>query len=200
MSTVNDKILIGITGVIASGKSLMMNHLRFLGYFCLSADEVNNELLSQEEHIVHVNQLLFNENSTILDKQKIKTLIFNDKTKRQQLEHYLHPLIEAALLKQANAANSHLIFIEVPLLFETESKLYNKVITVYLDKETNIKRLMKRDHISKTAALKRILSQLPIEEKVKLSDYVIDNSKTINHTKQQINNVLKELEKEYGHL
>ncbi|MFA5720413.1 MAG: dephospho-CoA kinase, partial [Acholeplasmataceae bacterium] len=60
--------------------------------------------------------------------------------------------------------------------------------------------LMKRDHITKNEAIKRIDSQLPIEEKVSRSDYVIDNSKTVSHTLKQVQHVLKELEKEYGNL
>ena len=200
MNTAKDKILIGITGVIASGKSMVLNHLRSLGYFCLSADEINNELLNQELHIKHINALLFNESSNVLDKEKIKELIFNNQEKKKQLEHYLHPLIEATLLTKAQQATQRIIFIEVPLLFESNASIYHKVITIYLDRKNTIKRLMKRDHITKNEAIKRIDSQLPIEEKVSRSDYVIDNSKTVSHTLKQVQHVLKELEKEYGNL
>lgn len=200
MNTVNPKILIGITGVISSGKSLLTNYLRALGYFCLSADEVNHELLKDITHIKHINRLLFNEDKTTLNKKRIKTRIFNDPIAKQALEKYLHPLIKDIILAEIDQSNEKIIFVEVPLLFESGYDFFNKVITVYLDEPTIIKRLLKRDKITKEMAKKIIESQMSIDEKVNLSDYVIDNSKSINYTKQQANELLKELEKEYGNI
>lgn len=200
MNTVNNKILIGITGVIASGKSLVLNYLKELGYFCLNADEINKKLLTMAIHIKHINKLLFSEDSLLLDKKRIKDIIFKDAHKKDILENYLHPLIHQALVDQIANANVKTIFVEMPLLFETNNQMFDKIITVYLSKTDTIKRLSKRDKITSLQAKRLVESQIDIDEKVKLSDYVIDNSKTMNETKKQVRILLKELEKTYGHL
>lgn len=200
MKPVKDKILIGITGVIASGKSLVTNYLSELGYYTISADVVNRELLNEEVHIRNVNLLLFNKDSNELSKKEIKELIFNNSDAKLKLEGYLHPLIKKRILKLVKESKEKIIFIEVPLLFEAKYLFFDKIITVYTPNNITLKRLMTRDRITKEQANKLINSQMDIDKKVSLSDYVISNTKGIENTKKEVLKILKEMEKEYGNL
>ncbi len=200
MKPVKDKILIGITGVIASGKSLVINYLSELGFDILSADVVNRELLNEEVHIRKVNLLLFNKDSDELSKKEIKELIFNNSEAKAKLEGYLHPLIRERILKLVKESKEKVIFVEVPLLFEAKYLFFDKIITVYTPNHITLKRLMTRDKITEKQALKLINSQMDIDIKVSLSDYVVDNTKGIEYTKKEVLKILKEMEKEYGNL
>jgi dephospho-CoA kinase len=197
---VKDKILIGITGVIASGKSLVTNYLKDLGYYTISADVVNRELLLKEVHIRKVNALLFNINSDILDKKEVRRLIFNDSDARLKLEGYLHPLIKLKIFELIKKSKEKVIFVEVPLLFEANYLFFDKIITVYSPNNVILERLMIRDNIKKEEAKKLINSQIDIDKKVSLSDYVIDNTKGVENTKKEVLKILEEMEKEYGNL
>lgn len=200
MKPVKDKILIGITGVIASGKSLVTNYLNELGYYTLSADVVNRELLNEDVHIREINLLLFNKDSNELSKKEIKELIFNDNDAKLKLEGYLHPLIKMKIFELIKKSKEKVIFVEVPLLFEAEYLFFDKIITVYTPNNITLKRLMTRDKITEEHALKLINSQMDISKKVSLSDYVIDNTKGIKNTKKEVLKILKEMEQEYGNL
>ncbi len=200
MKPVKDKILIGITGVIASGKSLVTNYLSELGYYTISADAVNRELLNEEVHIRKVNALLFNKDNNELSKKEVKELIFNDNEAKLKLEGYLHPLIKEKIFELIKKSKEKVIFVEVPLLFEAKYLFFDKIITVYTPNRVTIKRLIVRDKIDKNKALKLINSQMDIDKKVSLSDYVIDNTKGIEKTKKEVLKILKEMEKEYGNL
>lgn len=200
MKPVKDKILIGITGVIASGKSLVTNYLKDLGYYTISADVVNRELLLKEVHIRKVNALLFNINSDILDKKEVRRLIFNDSDARLKLEGYLHPLIKLKIFELIKKSKEKVIFVEVPLLFEANYLFFDKIITVYSPNNVILERLMIRDNIKKEEAKKLINSQIDIDKKVSLSDYVIDNTKGVENTKKEVLKILEEMEKEYGNL
>lgn len=200
MKPVKDKILIGITGVIASGKSLVINYLSELGFDILSADVVNRELLNEEVHIRKVNLLLFNKDSDELSKKEIKELIFNNSEAKAKLEGYLHPLIRERILKLVKESKEKVIFVEVPLLFEAKYLFFDKIITVYTPNHITLKRLMTRDKITEKQALKLINSQMDIDTKVSLSNYVVDNTKGIEYTKKEVLKILKEMEKEYGNL
>lgn len=200
MKPVKDKILIGITGVIASGKSLVINYLSELGFDILSADVINRELLNEEVHIRKVNLLLFNKDSDELSKKEIKELIFNNSEAKAKLEGYLHPLIRERILKLVKESKEKVIFVEVPLLFEAKYLFFDKIITVYTPNHITLKRLMTRDKITEKQALKLINSQMDIDTKVSLSNYVVDNTKGIEYTKKEVLKILKEMEKEYGNL
>ncbi len=200
MKPVKDKILIGITGVIASGKSLVTNYLKELGYYTISADVVNRELLLEDVHIRKVNSLLFNINSDILDKKEVRRLIFNDSEAKKKLERYLHPLIRVKIFELIKESKDKVIFVEVPLLFEANYLFFDKIITVYSPNNVILERLMIRDNIKKEEANKLIKSQMDIDKKASLSDYVIDNTKGVENTRKEVLKILEEMEKEYGNL
>ncbi len=182
-------IKVGITGSIGTGKSLVSNYFKELGHLVISADEINRKLLTDITIIKSVNKLLFDLDSSILDKKKAAKLIFSNKKKKKELEEFIHPLIYDKMVKQIKECNDKIIFLEIPLLFETNFKeLTDYNIVVYAEELIQMDRIIKRDGISSDEALKRIESQMPLIEKVIKADYVINNSDTILNTHKQLDN------------
>lgn len=179
---------IGITGSIGTGKSVVSDYFKKLGHLVISADEINSELLKKEAVIIKINQLLFKIDSAVLDKKRVTELIFTNKLKKKQLEDYLHPLIYAKIKAIIdNNQEKDIIFLEIPLLYETNFKeLVDYVIVVYANEQSQIKRIIKRDKITKTEAKRRIKGQMPLKEKLINADYVIDNSDSLSQTENQL--------------
>lgn len=179
---------IGITGSIGTGKSVVSDYFRRLGHLVISADQINSELLEKEAVITKINQLLFNINSLTLDKKQVSKLIFSDEFKKKQLEDYLHPLIYAKIKAIiADNEKEKIVFLEIPLLYETNFKeLTDYVIVVYASEQTQIKRIKARDNIRESDVKKRIKGQMPLKEKLFQADYVVDNSGTLSQTEKQL--------------
>ena len=189
-------MVVGITGSIASGKSLVTTYLINKGYKVIDSDKISHEVLFINE----VKQRLINQfGSTIITNNEINRkelgfIVFNDNNKKEQLQNIVFPYILEEIKKQISK-NKGLIFLDAPLLIEYNIMyLVDKIIVVKANKEVQIKRLMDRDNISYEYAIKKIESQLPIEEKEKYANYIIDNSSDINNTYNQIENILKQME------
>lgn len=181
-------IKIGITGSLGTGKSAASNFFLEKGHLVISADQINQNLLEKKEVIKHINNLLFKTDSESLNKEEIRKLIFSDSEKKKELENYLHPLIYNEMVRQINESQEKIVFLEIPLLYETNFKdLVDYVIVVYLDEDIQIKRVMKRDNILHDEVVNIIKNQMPLREKVLKADYVIDNSKTVDETNKQLN-------------
>lgn len=178
---------IGITGSLGTGKSAASNFFKTQGHLVISADLINKELLEEKEVIININKMLFNVESSTLDKQKIRNLIFSNENKKKELELYLHPLIYLKIKDILASSNEKIVFLEIPLLYETNFiDLTDYVIVIYADKEVQIKRIIQRDSITKQEAIKRINSQMPLKDKLLKADYVIDNSNTQKDTEKQL--------------
>ena len=113
-------------------------------------------------------------------REKLSRIIFSDKTARCKLDNCLHPLIIKKLLSDAEklkkSMEGSLIIADVPLFIECGiQKHFDKIILVYSDRETQISRLIKRNNLTTEEAEKRVDSQVPIEEKRKFADFIIDN-------------------------
>lgn len=181
-------IKIGITGSLGTGKSAVSNFFREKGHLVISADKINQKLLEKKEIVKDINSLLFKDDSKVLNKEKISKLIFSNSEKKKELENYLHPLIYNEMVRQIAKSDEKIVFLEIPLLYETNFQdLVNYVIVVYLDEDIQIQRVMKRDNILKDEAIMRVNSQMALREKVLKADYVIDNSGTIEETEKQLN-------------
>lgn len=181
---------IGITGVIASGKSTILNRIRNLGYKTIDVDYIVNELYKRKDVI---NLIGNNFNCIIdnkIDKKILGDIIFNNDEKRLLLNSLIHPLIKDYIEK----LNDELIFIEVPLLFEAKMEnQFDKIILVYVSRDESINRLCKRNGLNSLDAIKRVDSQISCDKKISLSDYVIDNSNNILNSYNQLDKILKEI-------
>lgn len=192
-------MIIGITGSIACGKSTISNYLKSKGYIVIDADKIGHEALDDDyvkEKLILAfgNEIL--ENNKI-NRQKLGELVFGNSSNLNVLNSIIHPEIRKKILEKIDKNNDkELIFIDVALLFEAKfDDLVDKIIVVYVDKNTQLTRLMKRNSISKKEALSRIVSQMSPIEKAKLGDYTVNNNLDVINTYEQVDKVLSELKK-----
>ncbi|MBP7654184.1 dephospho-CoA kinase [Candidatus Dependentiae bacterium] len=189
---------IGITGGISSGKSTVLEYLKTKKYATICADEVYHKLLKTNKRLVNLIISEFecrSETGNLIDRKKLGQLVFNDKIKLDKLNSITHPYILKEITKIVKFFKKEkYIFIDIPLLFETNlTNTVDKIITVYCPKYMQIERMISRNNINRTEAIKRINSQLPIKYKMERSDFVIYNKKKINDVYKQIDNIIKKI-------
>ena len=190
---------IGITGSIACGKSTVSNYLKSKGYIVIDADKIGHEALDddyvKEKLILAFGNEILEDNK--INRQKLGELVFGNSSNLNVLNSIIHPEIRKKILEKIDKNNDkELIFIDVALLFEAKfDDLVDKIIVVYVDKNTQLTRLMKRNSISKKEALSRIVSQMSPTEKAKLGDYTVNNNLDVINTYEQEDKVLSELKK-----
>jgi dephospho-CoA kinase len=192
------KVIIGLTGSIASGKSTVSSMLTNRGFPIVDADLVARKVVEKGEPTLQMIVESFGEEVLLpngtLDRAKLGTIIFNDPSKRKMLNDIMHPAIRAEMLRQrdewlSNGANT--VIMDIPLLFESRLQHYvEKILVVSVTEEVQLKRLMQRNQLSEEEALSRIRSQLPISEKEKGADAVIYNNGSIEETEQQLEKIL----------
>lgn len=190
-------MIVGVTGGIATGKSTVTNYLKTKGYFVIDCDELVHDAYKIGSDVYNKIISLFNLNKGFeIDRSEISKIVFNDKEKLRELEAIIHPYVFKQIDLELKKNNEKIKFISMPLLFEVGyNELVDKVITVSVNKTTQVLRLMKRDNIDYDYALLKINSQMDLVEKINKSDYVIDNSYSIDETYIAIDNVIKDLEK-----
>lgn len=192
-------MIIGITGSIACGKSTVSNYLKSKGYIVIDADRIGHEALDddyvKEKLILAFGNEILEDNK--INRQKLGELVFGNSSNLNVLNSIIHPEIRKKILEKIDKNNDkELIFIDVALLFEAKfDDLVDKIIVVYVDKNTQLTRLMKRNSISKKEALSRIVSQMSPIEKAKLGDYTVNNNLDVINTYEQVDKVLSELKK-----
>lgn len=192
-------MIIGITGSIACGKSTVSNYLKSKGYIVIDADKIGHEALDddyvKEKLILAFGNEILEDNK--INRQKLGELVFGSSSNLNVLNSIVHPEIRKKILEKIDKNNDkELIFIDVALLFEAKfDDLVDKIIVVYVDKNTQLTRLMKRNSISEKEALSRIVSQMSPIEKAKLGDYTVNNNLDVINTYEQVDKVLSELKK-----
>ncbi|UII55142.1 dephospho-CoA kinase [Cytobacillus spongiae] len=187
-------IVIGLTGGIASGKSTVSAMLHEMGIFIIDADVEAKLAVGVGEQAYHDIVLNFGKDILLengeIDRGKLGSIIFHDKEKRLELNRIVHPAVRKRMLLKKERAileGAEIIVMDIPLLFESElTYMVDKVLLVYVDEATQLRRLIDRNHLSKEEAIARIQSQMPLKEKVAQADYVIDNNGTIEETKEQL--------------
>lgn len=190
-------LIIGITGSIACGKSLVSNYLQEKGYTIIDADKIGHMALENDE----VKKQLVNKfGKSILKDNEVNRvtlgkLVFQNNENLKELNNIIHPQIRKNISEQIQVhKNEKLVFVDVPLLFEAKfDDLVEKIIVISLDEKIQLERLMNRNSLSKEEALQRIKSQIPVREKEKLGDYVVDNSFTQENTYKQVDRILEKL-------
>lgn len=186
--------IIGLTGGIATGKSIVSSVFKELGAIILDADVIARLVVlshqpAWEDIVEYFGPEVVNEDES-LDRAKIGEIVYNNPDSLKELNRFTHPRImqyykdelRRIKLEQPDA----IVVLEVPLLYETNmDKLCQQVVVICVDRETQIKRLMKRDKMSYEDAVRRIDAQMPMEEKVRRADFVIDNRGSIVETKEK---------------
>lgn len=197
----NKPYIIGITGGIGTGKSQVSRYLTSLGYPVIDADQVAREVVEPGEVgwmkiLNRFGEGVLNPDKT-LNRRKLGEIIFGDDTLRLELNDILHPLIRMRINAYIDEYHHEpFIFIDVPLLFETESReRYDEVILVYAPDALALSRILERDLLSQELSTKKISSQMSIEIKRQLADAVVYNTGTVEELKEEVNVYLKNIKK-----
>jgi dephospho-CoA kinase len=194
--------VIGLTGNIASGKSVVASMFEKLGARVIDVDDIARKIVEPEKtawkEIVGVfGKDILNPDKTI-NRKSLGDLIFNDEEKRTILNDITHPRIITVVrdkVREYRNQNVELTLIEAALIVEKGGlkDLIDGLIVVIADKESQFERLTERDGLSKEEAISRINSQMPAEEKVQYADYIIDNSGAPEQTLKQVERLWWEL-------
>ncbi|KJS82616.1 MAG: dephospho-CoA kinase [Peptococcaceae bacterium BICA1-8] len=202
-------LVIGLTGGIASGKSTISDYLRKMGAVIIDADILSRQVVEPGEEAWrkiwrYFGSQAFNDDKTI-NRKKLAEIVFSDPEKRQILNEIVHPEVikktKLLIAQYKEEGLAPLIVVDAPLLIEAGiDKMVDEVWVISVEEELQIKRLIARDNIPKGAALKRLESQMPMEEKLKYASRVIDNNQDLTHTIHQIKEIWRQvLETECKH-
>ena len=194
--------IIGITGGIASGKSIVTEFLRQQGYQVIDADQVVHELQEPGGRLYQA--LLSAFGSAILredgrlDRPKLGAMIFGNPQLLEQSSQIQNQIIREELAGRRDmlAETEDIFFMDLPLLFELQYEdWFDQIWLVDVTEKTQLSRLMSRNALSQEEAEKRIAAQLSLREKRKRADVLIDNNGSLEATRQQIRDALQKLER-----
>jgi dephospho-CoA kinase len=195
-------MLIGLTGGIASGKSIVAEMFQNLGAHIIDADRIGREIMipgtDAYERVVNAFGREILKDDLTIDRKKLGGIVFENPEKLRLLNECTHPFIFREMARQVEKIRENnpdaLIIIDVPLLIETNiQNIFDKIIVVYSDETAQMKRLNERDGLSDTEARKRISSQMPLTEKIKYADFVIYNDEGLENTRKQVEEIYKKL-------
>jgi dephospho-CoA kinase len=192
------RLMVGLTGGIASGKSTVVARLREKGAAVIDFDLIARQVVAPGTPglaaIVDYfgRQVLADDGS--LDRKRLADIVFCDMEKRKKLEAITHPAIYAEFFRQTEGICRErewpIIIVDIPLLIEFNLQyLFDRLIVVYVPREIQLERLAARDGISREAAEKMFAAQLPIDEKLPFAQEVIDNRGTMAATAAQVDAV-----------
>lgn len=192
---------VGLTGGIGSGKSTVSNMFKSKNIPVIDADKVSREIYEIYPAIkMEIRQEFgteyFDEHGN-LRRRELGNLVFKDRILKLKLEEITLPYIIDEIFKRIEKYNkdgAKICIIDAPTLIEVQlHKSMDLNILVWVDLDTQIKRVSSRDSLGYDDILNRIKSQIPLDEKIKLVDFVIDNSRSLEHTKEQFEAVLTRL-------
>lgn len=194
---------IGLTGSIATGKSTVTNMLKELGAFVIDCDKTARDVVAPGTRGIAKIEAAFGKDAIgadgSMDRVYIGDLVFRNPEMKKRLENILFPLIfealDAELLRLEREGATPVVFLDMPLLYEVKYDSYvDEVWLVYVPFEVQLSRLMKRNGYTKEEALLRIHSQISVDKKKSLAQQVIDNSGTLEDTKEQVRSLWERLQ------
>ncbi len=193
---------VGLTGSIAVGKSHVLGMLKELGCHVIDADQIARDVVAPGTPglklvVEEFGEIVLNKDGA-LDRQKLGEIVFGDEEKRKKLNSILHPIIIAVqdeMIRELEAKDPNgIVIIDAALMIESGGyKRLDRLIVVYCEPEIQLQRLMKRDGLSREAALSRIASQMGQQEKIKYADFLIDTSGDFAGTRAQVKTLFDQL-------
>lgn len=195
---------LGLTGGIASGKSTVAAMFAELGARLVDTDLIARQAVAPGEDalkriVAEFGPAVLDQNGD-LDRRRLRELIFADKEARAKLNAIVHPAVAARVREElariAEADPQGVALVDVPLLYETNTQdRYQAVVVVYVPPQVQVQRLMKRDGVSREAAEQSLQAQMPLSEKKRKAQFIVDNSGTLQETREQVRAVWKDIEK-----
>ena len=176
------KVVVGLTGGMGTGKTTVCRMFRSMGARVIDADRIAHAALKPRSRTGAAVAKAFG----TIDRKALGRIVFADPRLRRKLESIVHPYIIRRVLEEAGGAGG-LVVIDAPLLFETG--LDGKVDTtavVTASRKNQLKRLHAKTGLSAPELTARIRSQMPLSQKVRLADFIIDNNGPLQQTKKQV--------------
>ncbi|MBL0732677.1 MAG: dephospho-CoA kinase [Desulfosarcina sp.] len=204
----DNRLLLGVTGGIAGGKTTVSKMLEELGAPIVDFDLIARKVVEPgkpawQKIVEYFGKQVLQDDET-LDRKKLSDIVFGDLEKRKKLESFTHPGIYDEFIEQvsqiASATPDPVIQVVIPLLIEVNLPyMFDKILVVHIPREMQIERLAQRDGISAAEAANILKSQLPIDEKIRFADFKINNTDSLEETEAQVRElwkVLKDIQQE----
>jgi dephospho-CoA kinase len=192
------KIVLGVTGIFGSGKTAVSNIFKSWGADCIDADKVAHRCLRRGRQAYKKTIQTFGKG--ILDKnkaikrKKLAKIAFNNRRALLRLNRILHPPVIRIIKERIKSSRSRVIVLDAPLLLEAGLKtIIDKLVVVRITRSKQLERVKKRDGLKNKDVLSRTKSQIPQSRKIRLADFIIDNSGIIKQTEKQVEDVWKKL-------
>jgi dephospho-CoA kinase len=195
-------IVVGLTGGVATGKSTVAKMFKQCGAVVIDADQLARQVVEPGKPAWRAIVTLFGRTvlnqDRSLDRQALGSIVFHNPKKRRQLERIIHPRVareqQRLVRRIAKGKPRAVVIYEVPLLFEAGvDKRVDKIIVVTADRETQIARMKKRNHLSRTEAIRRIRSQMPLAKKIQQADHVLNGTLPRPSLRKQVGQLLMSL-------
>ena len=190
--------IIGITGGIASGKSTVTNFLRQKGFEVVDADALLHQLQKPGGRLYQILVEHFGEKVLLedgkLNRPLLASLIFSNSEEREWSKETQGQIVREELgsLRDKLAQTDDVFFMDIPLLFEQEyASWFDETWLVYVSRDTQLDRLMKRDYLTIEDAQARMASQWPLEEKKRLASHILDNNGSREQLLSQVASLLQ---------
>lgn len=193
---------VGLTGGIASGKSTVDRMLVELGAHLVDTDQLARRVVEPgSPALAEIAQAFGPEMITAdgnLDRPRMRAMAFGDERARARLNAIVHPrinqMVAAELARLAEEDPQGVAIVDVPLLFETGGeKRFDCTVLVYVPEPVQLRRLMARDHCAAQAAQEALKAQMPLENKKKKADFLVDNSGGLDETLKQVQRLWHDL-------
>ncbi|BAS27347.1 dephospho-CoA kinase [Limnochorda pilosa] len=198
--------VLGVTGGVATGKSLVARFLEELGAAVVDADQLAREVVEPGEPALEEIRQVFGPGVLTpegrLDRKALARRVFSDEGARRRLEAIIHPRVRRRMeeaVARLREAGAPLIVLEIPLLFEGGEpvrRLVDRVLVVTAPEAVQLERLRQRNGLTEAEARARMAAQMPLEEKVRRADYVVDNGGTPEETRRQVQRVWEAMRRE----
>ena len=191
--------VLGLTGGIGSGKSMVASMFAKLGADVIDADQLAREIVEPGQAALEEIATAFGRNILMpdgrLDRGKLARVIFADPVARGRLNAITHPRIQDRIATEIAARGSRpgVLIVDIPLLYENDrTGTVEAVIVVWVDPKTQLRRLIERDGLSENEARQRIAAQMPLDEKRARADLVVDNSGSRENTRRQVEAIYRQ--------
>ncbi len=195
-------LIIGLTGGVASGKSLVSEVWRKEGAYIIDADQIARDLVKPYsdswKDIVDVFGIEVVQEDGNINRRRLASIIFSNPEKREHLNKILHPRIKEEINKRINEIRDKnpkaIVVIDAPLLIESKDyRQVDKVVVVTSSEDNQIERIKLRNGLRKEEAKMIIDSQMPLSEKLKFADFVIENDGSIEDVRKRAIEIFKEI-------
>lgn len=188
------KIILGITGSFGSGKSTVARIFKSFGAQVIDADKIAHGCIlfgtKTYKRIIRLFGKDILQKKGIINRRKLAEIVFNNKNLLKKLNNIIHPEVIRIIRSQIKLSKARIVVLDAPLLIEAKLKgLVDKLIVVKINRVKQVKRIQGKTSLSSTDILKRVRSQIPLREKARLADFIIDNNGPIRETRKQVERI-----------